>query len=216
MTLPFSFTFIVLSGMSGSGKTRLLEELELSGFPTLNLEKVASHRGSAFGNLLMKAQPSQEEFEKEIDKTLQQYPSAKYIFTEQKSSSIGKRKIPAWLYSRMQQGIFIQLQVEKRLRIQNIIEEYQAAGKPGFSGGLQKLKQRLPENVIKQCEDELNNENYEAFVSSMLDYYDNSAKYHVPANAILIKTDANDVMHLKQQVLESLERIDVQLNGLLK
>ena len=73
--MPFlaSSTFIILCGKTGSGKTLLLQQLESAGFPVINLETLASHRGSAFGGLLLSAQPSQDEFELALEKSILKY-----------------------------------------------------------------------------------------------------------------------------------------------
>ena len=60
-------------------------------------------------------------FENEIEKAVLKHSSAKYIFVEQKPSSIGKRKIPGWLYAKMNDGIFVLLDVDKKIRINNIL-----------------------------------------------------------------------------------------------
>ena len=114
-------TFLVLCGKTGSGKSLLLQQLELSGYPSINLEKIAVHRGSAFGGLLLPSQPSQPDFENELENALLRYATSKYIFIEQKPPSLGKRKIPGWLYSKMNEGILIQLDVDKKFRINNIL-----------------------------------------------------------------------------------------------
>src|SRR5450432_3047164 len=103
MALPFSSTCVVLCGKTGSGKSLVLQQLELSGYPSINLEKIASHRGSAFGDLLLPYQPSQPEFEKELQSTCSRYAGSQYVFVEQKPGSLGKRKIPGWLYSKMKE-----------------------------------------------------------------------------------------------------------------
>ena len=58
------YQFRILGGYTGSGKTNLLENLQKQGETTINLEGLAHHKGSAFGNIGMPAQPSQEQFEK--------------------------------------------------------------------------------------------------------------------------------------------------------
>jgi len=98
---------MVLCGKTGSGKSLLLQQLGLSGYPSIDLEKIASHRGSVFGGLLLPPQPSQQDFENELEKSFTRYTSSKYIFIEQKPPSLGKRKIPGWLYSKMEEGILI-------------------------------------------------------------------------------------------------------------
>ena len=62
-TFSFPFSFNILGGFTGSGKTYVLEELGKKGTAVINLEKLAHHKGSAFGNIGMPEQPSQEMFE---------------------------------------------------------------------------------------------------------------------------------------------------------
>ena len=62
-TFSFPFSFNILGGYTGSGKTYVLDELEKKGASVINLEKLACHKGSAFGNIGMPDQPTQEMFE---------------------------------------------------------------------------------------------------------------------------------------------------------
>ena len=206
MAFPPPFTLIVLCGKTGSGKTLLLQHLEQSGYPVINLEKIASHRGSAFGGLLLPTQPSQKEFENEIKKAVLKHASSLYIFIEQKPSSIGKRKIPEWLFIKMKDGIFVQLNVDKKKRVDNILQEYKAAGKDKFIDALQKLNDHLPQSVITEMKSLLNAENYEVFIERMLDYYDNTSKYQLEKKATIIL----DVQST-HQLLELLRRSGVTI-----
>ena len=206
MAFPPPFTLIVLCGKTGSGKTLLLQHLEESAYPVINLEKIASHRGSAFGGLLLPAQPSQKEFENEIKKAVLKHASSLYIFIEQKPSSIGKRKIPEWLFIKMKDGIFVQLNVDKKKRVDNILQEYKAAGKDKFIDALQKLNDHLPQSVITEMKSLLNAENYEVFIERMLDYYDNTSKYQLEKKATIIL----DVQST-HQLLELLRRSGVTI-----
>jgi len=206
MSFVTSATFIVLCGKTGSGKTLLLQQLELSGYPVINLEKIASHRGSAFGGLLLPPQPSQQDFENEIGEAVVKHASSKYIFIEQKPSSLGKRKIPGWLFTKMNDGIVVQLNVGKKTRVYNILDEYKAAGKENFINALHKLHQRIPITVMKEMESFLYTENYEAFIEKMLDYYDNTSKYQVPKKAdIILDIRTFDVADTAQKLLELLD-----------
>ena len=205
MRSPASPTFIVLCGKTGSGKSLLLHQLEASGYPAIDLEKIASHRGSAFGGLLLPHQPSQKEFEHDIEKAFLKHASAKYIFVEQKPSSLGKRKIPAWLYAKMNDGIIVQLNIDKQTRIKNIVMEYKSAGKESFINALHKLKNRLTETVINEMEALLQAENFEVFIEKMLDYYDNTAKYQLSKKAdMVLNGQGEDVAFMKKQLLQSL------------
>jgi len=62
-TFKLPFQFRLLGGYTGSGKTELLKVLKEKGEPVIDLEGIASHKGSAFGSIGMPDQPSQEMFE---------------------------------------------------------------------------------------------------------------------------------------------------------
>jgi tRNA 2-selenouridine synthase len=49
-TFEQPFQFKILGGYTGSGKTEVLNELEKQGETIIDLEKIASHKGSAFGS----------------------------------------------------------------------------------------------------------------------------------------------------------------------
>src|SRR5688572_20191774 len=58
-----SYSFKILGGFTGSGKSELLKALKDRGETVIDLEDLANHKGSAFGNIGMPAQPTQEMFE---------------------------------------------------------------------------------------------------------------------------------------------------------
>src|SRR5262249_3395902 len=65
-SLPESFDYVVICGLTGSGKSRLLSALGMAGAQTLDLEEIARHRGSLLGDLPDAAQPSQKWFESRL------------------------------------------------------------------------------------------------------------------------------------------------------
>ncbi|MEO8763668.1 MAG: hypothetical protein ABI416_05245 [Ginsengibacter sp.] len=208
-----SSTFIILCGKTGSGKSLLLQQIELSGYPTINLEKIASHRGSVFGGLLLPPQPSQQDFENELKRSISRNTHSKYIFIESKTPSLGKRKIPTWLYSKMDDGILIELEVEKKTRIDNLFKEYTTAGKKKLLECLQKLKERLPAAKFEQSQMYLNTENYEEFIDNMLDYYDQSSRYHLPKKAtITLPVGSTSQYHIMQQLIQLLQQAGINIS----
>jgi tRNA 2-selenouridine synthase len=211
MDVPDLPTFIVLCGKTGSGKSLVLRQLELQGFPVINLEKIASHRGSAFGNLLLSQQPSQPVFDNELAKAFQSYIYFPYIFVEQKSQSIGKRKIPGWFYSKMQSGICVTLCTDKNQRVKNLLGEYKAAGKAGLMNGLHLLKERLAPTVMIECESLLHGENYEAFIEKMLDYYDEGRQYTKSKHGFKIEVESNTPLEMTKKLLEALMKKGIVL-----
>jgi tRNA 2-selenouridine synthase len=51
VTLPLQYRYVVVCGLTGSGKSRLLAALGAEGAQTLDLEGLARHRGSLLGDL---------------------------------------------------------------------------------------------------------------------------------------------------------------------
>ena len=121
----------VLGGMTGSGKTALLQELlqenTIPSTQIVDLEGMAKHRGSAFGNQLgnrgqIVEQPRQATFENSLG--MQLFQSQGAIVLENESSLIGKVFIPHLFRSQMKQAPLIILETSLQERIEAIFHEY--------------------------------------------------------------------------------------------
>ena len=105
-----------LSGLTGSGKTQVLKLIKNS----IDLEKLASHRGSAFGENGI--QSSQIRFENEIALALMKSDNG--VVVEDESAVIGKLTVPKQFYLHMRNSPLIILRSDEETRIQNIFNEY--------------------------------------------------------------------------------------------
>jgi len=123
-TLPSRFRFVVLCGLTGSGKSRLLAALAAAGAQTLDLEAIARHRGSLLGEFPGVEQPSQKAFETAIAATLGALDPARIVFVESESKRIGKLQLPATLLERMRGGRSLTLVTALAQRVALIKEEY--------------------------------------------------------------------------------------------
>jgi tRNA 2-selenouridine synthase len=115
-TLPM----LLLAGPTGSGKTRLLQQLQ-----AVDLEALANHRGSAFGRKLA-AQPPQIRFENDLASALLRVQAVKpaYLLLEDESLLIGQRNIPHDFYQAMQHSPVILLDEPLSSRIEVILQDY--------------------------------------------------------------------------------------------
>ena len=123
-TLPSRFRFVVLCGLTGSGKSRLLAALAAAGAQTLDLEAIARHRGSLLGEFPGVLQPSQKAFETTIAALLGALDPARIVFVESESKRIGKLQLPATLLERMRGGRSLTLVTALAQRVALIKEEY--------------------------------------------------------------------------------------------
>src|SRR5690606_15279854 len=55
--LPAQFSYRVVCGLTGSGKSRLLQALDAAGAQVVDLERMAKHRGSLLGDIPDEPQP---------------------------------------------------------------------------------------------------------------------------------------------------------------
>jgi tRNA 2-selenouridine synthase len=122
---------LILGGMTGSGKTRLLQELASDkNFPSsqiIDLESMAKHRGSSFGNLLADfgnviEQPRQQTFENSLGLAL--FDAQGPVVLENESTLIGKVFIPQHFRTQMKQAPLVVLKAPLMERVSSIFKEY--------------------------------------------------------------------------------------------
>jgi len=122
--LPARFTFRVIHGVTGSGKSRLLRALDAAGAQVLDLEDLAAHRGSVLGTLPERPQPSQKMFESLLLEKLLSLDSKKEIFVEGESKKIGQLQVPEALIGRMRASECALLQADTATRVTLLMDEY--------------------------------------------------------------------------------------------
>ena len=127
--LPQQFSFRVICGATGSGKSRLLAALADSGQPgskqqILDLENLAQHRGSVLGKLPGQAQPSQKWFDSVLLRTLQELDPARPVYVEAESSKIGNITLPDALSDAMHAGECLLLEAPLEVRVAGLLEDY--------------------------------------------------------------------------------------------
>ena len=115
---------IVLCGSTGVGKTSLLQLLENKGIPIIDLEKLANHRGSVFGQVGLGESVTAQCFDTAILKELNNLNDQPYIVVECESKRIGNVYLPDCLYQAMQSGTQILLHTDIETRISRLIAEY--------------------------------------------------------------------------------------------
>lgn len=123
-SLPGSFSFQVVHGPTGSGKSRFLAALRQAGAQVLDLEALAAHRGSVLGGLPGKPQPSQKMFESLLLQALSSLESERPAFVEAESKKIGELQVPEALMQRMRASSCIALEAALEVRVELLLEEY--------------------------------------------------------------------------------------------
>ena len=94
-SLEFPFTILIFAlflclhaGLTGTGKTKLLHELERSGHQVLDLEGLARHKGSLLGLWHQEIQPTQKMFETCVRRKLASFSTDLPVWMESESSKV--------------------------------------------------------------------------------------------------------------------------------
>ena len=181
--------WMIIGGLTGSGKTALLSQFK----ETIDLEKIANHRGSAFGKNIS-PQPSQADFENELTLKYINH-SHSNILLEDESRSIGRVTLPGTWYEKMQSSKLVVLKISTDERVNNILDEYvlqilktsnnvqELLNQYLFS--LEKIKKRLGDKLFKEISDlmikafKMNHlDSHKKWISKLLiEYYDPMYNY---------------------------------------
>jgi len=92
---------VLIEGRTGSGKSEVLGRLAQRGVQALDLEGLAEHRGSVFGALPGRPQPSQKLFESRLVAALDGLDLAQPIVAEAEASKIGELMTPPAIWKAM-------------------------------------------------------------------------------------------------------------------
>ncbi|MFZ1800897.1 MAG: tRNA 2-selenouridine(34) synthase MnmH, partial [Chitinophagaceae bacterium] len=172
--LEKDYALYVLGGYTGSGKSEILQELQTKNHAVVDLEGIACHKGSAFGNLDDAPQPRQEMFENILADTLwkMNVEGETNIWVEDESRRIGALNIPATFYNCMRAApvFFIDIPFEERLS--HIVEEYGKYKKENLRDAIERIQKRLGGLETKNAIAFLEAGDLENCFSILLKYYD--------------------------------------------
>jgi tRNA 2-selenouridine synthase len=166
----YSPRLIVLHGLTGTGKTRIIEALDSS----IDLEELARHRSSLFGGL--DREPNcQKTFETLLVQTAKSLGPPPY-FVEGESRKIGRVFIPKPFSMAMKSAILVNITCSLEKRIERIVEDYPVEGAKKRAEILKillSLKRNMgTAQVEKMCDLFNRNEIPELVRILLVDYYD--------------------------------------------
>src|SRR6056297_1219194 len=166
--------FITLSGYTGSGKTILLNKLNNS----IDLEGIANHRGSGFGNYI-NPQPSPINFENNLSSKIIKMQNKKYknVIIEDESRHIGRIFIRKSLFEYFSKSPILLLEVPLGKRVDNIFEEYVIQSKKKYIDYFRKNKElnkwyKVKKNRFDNVKKRLGGVRYKNLTSTLKKAYD--------------------------------------------
>lgn len=170
----------LVGGYTGSGKTEVLHALRSRGGAVIDLEGLASHKGSAFGNIGMPPQPSQEMFEnilalqlwQEMGGVAQKDVPPAAIWLEDESQRIGSVNLPTPFYKKLKEKPLFFLEVPFEARLQHIVAGYGKCDKERLVAAIIRIRKRLGGLQTSEAINYLVEDNTTESFRILLQYYD--------------------------------------------
>ncbi|MGL5889559.1 MAG: tRNA 2-selenouridine(34) synthase MnmH [Bacteroidia bacterium] len=173
--LPYKLC--IVGGETGSGKTEILQQIALQGQQILDLEAIASHRGSSFGALGMNEQPSVEQFENNLWNELHKLDPSKPIWLEDESRSIGRVFVPPAFWAQKAAAHVYRISLPHELRVQRLLRDYGTFPAEQLYEAVQRISKRLGGLDTQRALEALDSGDLETVVRITLRYYDKAYNY---------------------------------------
>ena len=199
---------VVLHGMTGTGKSRLLECLPAKGGAIIDLEGLACHRGSAFGQLGLTQELTQKRFETLLWDAFRKLPPGVPLVIEGESERIGRVSLPGELYGKMGEGVRVWCSASLATRVGRLVEEYGLpVYKEEMAVALQRIRKKLGGKICDELAGNLERWELEPFMTGLVEHYYDKAYYKnrtweadYELNLEEIDRAADDLMALVAQI----------------
>ena len=162
----------VVSGLTGAGKTRILNVLASHGESMVDLEGLANHRGSAFGAIGQIDPPTTEQFENLLFAELEQCYDAKRIWVEDEGNRLGTVVVPPAFIKQLKRSPAVFVDLSPAARVANLMEDYGDLSPSKLCESVQAIRKRLGFDLAKDATEAIETGQIKTAIEIVLDYYD--------------------------------------------
>jgi tRNA 2-selenouridine synthase len=184
------YELIVLGGYTGTGKTETLRALGDLGAQILDLEGLAQHRGSAFGQMPGK-QPTTESFENSVAHALTSLDRHRCIFVEDESHHIGSCWIDSIFFDRMRRSDLLILQRSLEERVEHLCEMYGREDEAMVRDAFNRIEKRLGGQNLKLALEAIDEGKKDIAARTALYYYDKTYSFGIEKRKEIRKFELN-------------------------
>lgn len=168
---------IVIEGYTGSGKTEILLSLKAMGEQVIDLEELANHKGSVFGGIGQKPQPTTQQFQNDIFDEILGFDLSKTVWIEGESQTVGRVFLPDPLWFRMNEAQNIEIQVPRIERIIRLVKEYGAMPNDLMENAICSIAKRLGDQRMKEILHCYHENKLIDVADKLLEYYDQTYQF---------------------------------------
>lgn len=182
------FSFVVVGGCTGSGKSEIIRALARQGEQVIDLEKLANHKGSVFGGLMQPAQPTSEQFQNNLFEEISQMDVNNRIWIEDESIAIGKIFLPDDIWQTLSVSPVVEVELEKATRINRLVKEYGKADQQEFLIAMERITKKLGGQHFKAAKEKLLQGDMASVIEILLVYYDKAYQNGLEKKKLRIKS----------------------------
>ncbi|KAK3266923.1 hypothetical protein CYMTET_24483 [Cymbomonas tetramitiformis] len=220
----------VLGGRTGSGKTRVLHEMQAMGAQMIDLEGLAQHCGSTFGRLRHTIpQPTNEHYENLLAVACHRADPQQPVWIEHEDTHVGScHVVPSPLFKMITftPAALVMMEIPTECRIEHLMKEYcseeAAAGTAEWTESVKRsivsLKKRLGGERCDKAVAAIESGDYCTVVKMMLDYYDRLYDKHATRNQndslIRLKCEGADHTANARYILDATSKLALSNEGL--
>lgn len=195
---------VIIGGPTGSGKTELLQQLAQDKNAVIDLEALAHHKGSVFGALGQKEQPTQEQFENNLARELQIISTDTPIWLEDESRRIGDLFIPDDFWNQMRAAPVIVVSRPHEQRIVHLCKQYGSFTPTELILCINRITQHLGSERATKIIEFVREQKITDACSALLHHYDKTYEFGLTKRATTnmiscpISSDTDAITRLQQ------------------
>jgi tRNA 2-selenouridine synthase len=179
---------IVVAGCTGSKKTSLLHHLRDRGAQVVDLEGLARHQGSSYGNQKAgNGQPTSEHFQNLLFECFRSLDLTRPIFLEDESIRIGQVNLPDALFRRMNESAHVVIEAERAQRIEYLVEDYGQLAPEKLIAATEAIRKKLGHEKAVQAIGMIKEGRLSEAVDIILTYYDGRYEAALSRRTHLVK-----------------------------
>jgi len=168
---------IVIEGHTGSGKTEILLQLRAMGEQVIDLEGNANHRGSVFGGIGQKQQPTTQQFQNKLFDQVIDFDLLRRVWIEGESQKVGRVFIPDPLWQKMNEAKCIEIQVPTSDRIIRLVANYGFLPEDQIENAIGTIAKRIGDLRVKEIFNLYRSKKFMHVAEKLLEYYDQTYQF---------------------------------------
>ena len=195
-----TINFAVLGGLTGSAKTETLHELsKLPGESVIDLEGLARHYGSAFGNLEAQVQPTTQQFSNDLYAELRALNAwsdfapkrTRPIWIENESRSIGCVDLPEPIFSQLISSRCFEMKRTDDDRVHHLVKMYGEIDPELLISAFKRISLKLGSDPTNKAISAISSGNLHVAAHLALVYYDKTYAHGLTKRDSSLRTDVN-------------------------